>query len=494
MSKTSLADTDNQNHKNLPTLTLKSQLNTIITNKDGLPDFLAINIYYDSLRSWYTPKKQYQSNGNVIQIKKLKTQGIYSRAEDLAKTHGVSKETIRKKIVKLEKLGLIQRSFQHKYHSATNTYNQRIIYVLQNTPFFFNPHGIAKEGIKEITPQTNAEYIEEKYNIVFTSQTKQSILLEGEGGIHTLEDTKELRESFNKLKDRSNESTFLENSNSLILPSETSNLAKEENENLLEEDNTQAAIHSLKQNKPPHRPISSNQRKKLTNSEYKAKKGKLLHFQQYDKPKSLADHYPLSAEDVSLLQSKSGREFGLNAQNEILLAMSKKPKLLGHTFPLKASFITYMSKALASEKRSAVQINNTGFKIKANLTQEQLVEYTTLAQREAYLAQEEDRAITNRNDETQFRAKLVGTLAPSQAYNILSNFVSIEKIGEIFKIHLRNLTPISELTKSLILNQANAVGAYSGVEKLELVLSNKDIAIKEEYHLDKEELYTGTNY
>ena len=80
MSKTSLANTDNQNHKNLPTLTLKSQLNTIITNKDGLPDFLAINIYYDSLRSWYTPKKQYQSNGNVIQIKKLKTQGIYSRA------------------------------------------------------------------------------------------------------------------------------------------------------------------------------------------------------------------------------------------------------------------------------------------------------------------------------------------------------------------------------------------------------------------------------
>ena len=130
----------------------------------------------------------------------------------------------------------------------------------------------------------------------------------------------------------------------------------------------------------------------------------------------------------------------------------------------------------------------------SNLTQEQLVEYTTLAQREAYLAQEEDRAITNRNDETQFRAKLVGTLAPSQAYNILSNIVAIEKIGEVFKIYLRNLTPISELTKSLILNQANAVGAYSGVERLELVLSNKDIAIKEEYHLDKEELNTGTNW
>jgi hypothetical protein len=293
---------------------------------------------------------------------------------------------------------------------------------------------------------------------------------------------------------RSNESTFFDNSNSSILPSETSNLAKEENEDLLEEDNTQAAIHSLKQNKPPQSPIPSNQRKKLTNSEYKAKKGKILHFQQYDKPKSLADHYPLSAEDCSILQSKSGRIFNLNSTNEILLSMSRKPSLLEHTFPSKASFIAYMSKALASEKRNAVQINNTGFKIKANLTQEQLVEYTTLSQREAYLAQEEDRAITNRNDKTQFRAKLVATLAPSQAYNILSNLIAIEKIGEIFKIHLRNLTPISELTKSLILNQANAVGAYSGVKRLELVLSNKDIAIKEEYHSDNEELYTGTNW
>lgn len=53
-----------------------------------------------------------------------------------------------------------------------------------------------------------------------------------------------------------------------------------------------------------------------------------------------------------------------------------------------------MSKVLIKEMRQAVQINNTDFKIKANLTQEQLVEYTTLAQREAYLAQEEDRAIT----------------------------------------------------------------------------------------------------
>jgi biotin operon repressor len=262
----------NNNHLNqLSTLITKSQLNTIITNKDGTPDFLAINIYYDSLRSWYTPKQQYQSNGNVVQIKKLKTQGIYSRAEDLAKTHGVSKETIRKKIVKLEKLGLIQRSFKHKYHCATHTYNQRIIYVLQETPYFFNSYGIAKEEIKEITPQTNAEYIEEKYSIVFTSQTKQTKLLEAERGIHTLEDTKELREPFNKLKDRSNESTFFNNSNPSSLQPETPILVEAKNEGIPEEGGAQAIIHALKLNKPYQSAKPANQRKKLTNDDNKCK-------------------------------------------------------------------------------------------------------------------------------------------------------------------------------------------------------------------------------
>ena len=66
-------NTDRSNINNLPILKKKEQLNTIITNKDGTPDFLAINIYWDSLRSWYAPMKQHQSDGNVVQIKKLKT-------------------------------------------------------------------------------------------------------------------------------------------------------------------------------------------------------------------------------------------------------------------------------------------------------------------------------------------------------------------------------------------------------------------------------------
>ncbi len=273
---------------------------------------------------------------------------------------------------------------------------------------------------------------------------------------------------------RSNESNFLENSKSLILLPETPNLAKKENEVILVEDSPQATIHTLQPSKPQQSIKTSNQRKKLTKAEYKAKRGKLLHFKQYDKPKSLADHYPLSAEDYSILQSKSGRDFNLNSTNEILLSMSRKPNLLGHKFPSKTSFIAYMSKALIKEMRDAVQINNIGFKIKANLTKDQLVEYTTLAQRESYLAKVEDRAITHRSDETQFRAKLVGTLAPSQAYNVLVNLVNIKRNEKVLKLYFSTMPELTKRTKDIISNQANAVGGYDGVERLEFRLtSNK---------------------
>jgi hypothetical protein len=157
--------------------------------------------------------------------------------------------------------------------------------------------------------------------------------------------------------------------------------------------------------------------------------------------------------------------------------MSKKPKLLGHTFLSKASFIAYMSKALASEKRNAVQINNTGFKIKANLTQEQLVEYTTLAQREAYLSEVEDRAITHRSDETQFRAKLVGVLG-ERSYDILTHLVRIEKKDEVFELHLNRTLELTKQTKDVILKEANAVDGYKGVERLEFISPEKEISVK----------------
>lgn len=159
----------------LPTIALKtkSQLNKIITNSDGSPDYLAINIYYDTLRSWYTPNKLKTSDGKILEVAKLKTKGIYLSYKELAKAHGCSTETIRKKLVKLEKLGLIQRSYRHKETVTTKSYNQLIVYVWKQTPYFYNKQGIEQSEITELKPQTNHQYITEKYNIDYHSKLEQ---------------------------------------------------------------------------------------------------------------------------------------------------------------------------------------------------------------------------------------------------------------------------------------------------------------------------------
>ena len=142
---------------NIFSLTRKSQLHSIICNNKGVPDYLAINIYYDTLRSWHTPNKMKNVDGEIIYISKLKTKGIYLSYKELAKTHGCSSETIRRKLVKLEKLGLIQRSYKHKETVTTKSYNQLIIYVWKQTPYFYNKHGIEQSEVPALKPQTNHE-------------------------------------------------------------------------------------------------------------------------------------------------------------------------------------------------------------------------------------------------------------------------------------------------------------------------------------------------
>jgi len=111
---------------------------------------------------------------------------------------------------------------------------------------------------------------------------------------------------------------------------------------------------------------TSNERKKPTNAERKAR---IYHFNQYKEPKKLSDHYPLTKEDASRLQSLSGRDFSLNAMNEILLDMSKR---LDNRFCSKAQFMAYFGKCLRFEMRDAVKTGNDNFRIKANIHKEEV--------------------------------------------------------------------------------------------------------------------------
>ena len=107
-----------------------------------------------------------------------------------------------------------------------------------------------------------------------------------------------------------------------------------------------------------------NERKKSTNAERKAR---IYRFNQYKKPQNLKYHYPLTKEDGTKLQSLSGRNFSLNAMNEILLDMSKR---LDNMFCSKAQFMAYFGKCLRFEMRDAVKTGNDNFRIKANIPNE----------------------------------------------------------------------------------------------------------------------------
>ena len=165
---------------------------------------------------------------------------------------------------------------------------------------------------------------------------------------------------------RSNESNFLDNSNFSIISSKTSNIVKIKNINESKEEGAEVTIHVLKPNKANLSIKPANQRKKPTKADNKAKKAKLLRFNQYNKPKDLSDHYPLTSEDCSLLQSKSGREFSTNAINEILLSLSNKQRQKEYKFLSKTSFMAYMTKVLRNEMRDEVKTSNIRFKLNNN--------------------------------------------------------------------------------------------------------------------------------
>lgn len=87
----------------------------------------------------------------------------------------------------------------------------------------------------------------------------------------------------------------------------------------------------------------------------------------YSRPKNLADM--ISSIDNKIcdeLRSKSGRSFSDNFIVQLVLKMSKNPKITA-TFNYLKGFIAYMAKALQYEKHDAVKTGNINFRFKANI-------------------------------------------------------------------------------------------------------------------------------
>ena len=168
---------------------------------------------------------------------------------------------------------------------------------------------------------------------------------------------------------------------------------------------------------------------------------------------SLASFYPLTQSDIDKLQYLCGREFSGNAINEILQNLSIK--LPNHTFPHKSAFIKYMGKALAYEMRDAVKISNESFKIKSNVTSEEIVTQA----REEFLNEIENSRDTS--PKMQLSRKLAGILEPSIAYDFLMSASFIDNTESLktdsFKIILRKNLTLSQSERRLILTQVQSV-------------------------------------
>jgi len=200
----------------------------------------------------------------------------------------------------------------------------------------------------------------------------------------------------------------------------------------------------------------SNKRKKSTNAERKAR---IYRFNQYKEPKDLGYHYPLTKDDGEKLQRLSGRDFSLNAMNEILLDMSKR---LDNRFCSKAQFMAYFGKCLRFEMRDVVKTGNDNFYIKANVTPINQKAITKAKQIEQYLAEVEQKAISHVCPENQLKARIANVLEPLRSYELLSNIKDFEVVGSTARIYLRAECQLNRYETNLVLSQFKSI--YSGLE------------------------------
>jgi hypothetical protein len=262
------------------------------------------------------------------------------------------------------------------------------------------------------------------------------------------------RDIFNKDKDIDLESNFLQNSEEIKIE---------------ETAEPQVAIFPKEHIKPVKlKKRLPNERKKPTNTE---RKERVYHFNQYKEPQGLSYHYPLNKDDCVKLQSLSGRDFTLQAMNEILLNMSKR---LDNGFCSKAQFIAYFGKCLRFEMRDALKTANDNFYIKANHTKERLAEIAQEKRVEQYLAEVEQRAIIHVCPENQFKARLANTLEPLRSYELLSNIKDFKVVGNTIKIYLKSLVQLTENDKNIVLCQVQSIYSTSelDIEIVEYVVEN----------------------
>ena len=181
---------------------------------------------------------------------------------------------------------------------------------------------------------------------------------------------------------------------------------------------------------------------------------------------SLVSFYPLSQPEAVKLQALCGRGFSGNAINEILLSMSKR--LTDRFFKSKRAFMNYMAKALTYELRDAVKTSNQTFRIRANISNDEIIKQ----QKEAFLSRIE--GSTDTALAAQLSRKLASILPPDLAYDfLLAAKFPLHATSSDLKISLQKSIDLSQRQYRLILEQVQSVyGSF--ISTLEFIVKNQE--------------------
>lgn len=388
-----------------------------ITNNSGRAEYLAIFLLSDIvgwIRTYRTNKKvKYSGNVPYILYGSLCTQYEYFQDKLNA-----SKERLRKAFVLLEKLNCLRRETKNILTEDGKYINKVLIHINED---FFN--SCFRDSELDIRAKTSGNKATLK-----GGSTSLETHAQNQGYL--------LRNKNLKNKDRSMKSIF-----------ENKFLEKERNEEEgegVELQNINHSNDSQEKKEDNTHPITKNSTHSDTNPSL-ASKVKAIFCRE---PKGLKDFYPLGEEDCYLLKKTSGRDFTLNAMNEILLDMSKR--LTNPTFYSKKGFIAYMSKAFIYEKRDAVVTSNENFKIKANITNSEKESEI----QEKYLTELEYSLQVS--PEWHLKKKLASVFERSKAYKLLTSYKSIDVRGGEAKIYLSYYVELSPADHDLILSQIQA--------------------------------------
>ena len=395
-----------------------------IVDKEGSPDLPCIMILSE-IFGWFRSLSESRTYSSTSRALPELVDGQLAISYDyLADKLNFQKERIRRKLVKLEDLGVLSRDIRNIALEDGSRINQLYLSIDQE---FFK----ACFRHPELDIRVRSTELASSDSTAFEDTPPF-------GGEHI--------RNKNKIRSINLSNSFENNLESKNINAKSEHKHKEGSfENLKEQGRAEAEVTSTNNN-----------------------------MLQQSKQRQLEDFYPLSTEDCSSLQSTSGREFSLNAMNEILKSMSRR--ITNRFFYSKKGFLSYMSQVFRYEKRDAVKINNTDFRIRANLDSSE----QKLQKQEKYLTELEYSLQVS--PEWHLKKRLASVLERSKAYHFLTSYKSLNIKESRAIMQLNRFIELSEIDKDIILQQIQAThekidnnGDYQSVESLEIIMPNKSM-------------------